>query len=81
MSTSRSSTASKQRSATARRMAEYRKRMRAAGYRQVQMWVLDTRRPEVAAQIERQCRAIAASDPAGDEIMEWLDQVRDWSDL
>ncbi len=81
MSTSRATAANKRRSDTARRMAEYRKRMRAAGYRQVQMWVLDTRRPEVAASIERQCLAIAQHDPGGDEIMEWLDQVRDWSDL
>lgn len=64
----------------ATRMAEYRRRMRAAGLRPVQIWVPDTRSPEFIERCHRQARAVAASDPAGDEIMEWLDQVRDWPD-
>lgn len=64
----------------ATRMAEYRRRMRAAGLRPVQIWVPDTRSPEFTERCHRQARAVAASDPAGDEIMEWLDQVRDWPD-
>lgn len=60
------------------RMAAYRRRMREAGLRPVQIWVPDLRKPEILAEYQRQARAIAESEPAGDEIMEWLDQVRDW---
>jgi hypothetical protein len=73
MPTPRHQSSDKQRSSSAKRMAEYRKRMRAAGYRQVQMWVRDTRRPEIADEIRRQCQAIAAHDPGGDEIMTELE--------
>lgn len=62
----------------ATRMAEYRRRMRARGLRLVQIWVPDTSSPEFIAEYQRQAKAIAASDPAGDEVMDWLDQVRDW---
>ena len=61
-----------------KRMAGYRQRMRAAGLRPVQIWVPDTRAPGFAAKCRRQARAIAASDPAGDEIMRFIDGVRDW---
>lgn len=63
---------------SAERMAAYRKRKRAAGLRPVQIWVPDTSTAEFAAEARRQAQAIAAHDPAGDEIMEWLDKVRDW---
>jgi hypothetical protein len=58
-------------------MAAYRQRMHAAGYRQVTRWVLDTRRPEFVALAHEQARIVAASDDEA-EIMNWLDQVRDW---
>ena len=60
------------------RMASYRQRMRAAGLRAVQIWAPDTKSPEFIEECRRQSLAVAASDPAGDEVMEWLDQVRDW---
>ncbi len=32
--------------------------MKAAGYRPVQYWVLDTRSPEIADTLKRQCRSL-----------------------
>ena len=60
------------------RMAGYRQRMRAAGLRPVQIWVPDTRAPAFADICRRQARAIAAGDPAGDEIMTAFADVQDW---
>lgn len=60
------------------RMASYRRRMRAAGLRPVQIWVPDTRAPEFAEICRRQARAVAASDPAGDEIMRFVAGVYEW---
>jgi Protein of unknown function (DUF3018) len=62
----------------AERMADYRRRMRAKGLRPVQIWVPDTRSPEFIADYRRQAKAIAASDPAGDEVMEWIEAVYEW---
>jgi hypothetical protein len=56
-------------------MATYRQRMRAAGLRPVQVWVPDTRSPEFAEACRRQSRAIAASDPAGDELLHLAEQI------
>lgn len=72
------STPARKPASSASRMAAYRKRMREAGYRQVQIWVPDTKAPEFIAEAHRQARLVAQHDPGGDEIMEWLDQVRDW---
>jgi hypothetical protein len=62
----------------AKRMASYRQRMRAAGLRPVQIWVPDTRAPEFVEICRRQARAVAASDPAGDELMRFVADVQDW---
>ncbi len=62
------------------RMQNYRQRMRAAGLRPVQIWVPDTRAPDFLAICERQARAVAAGDPAGDEIMQFVEEVSDWPD-
>jgi len=64
----------------ATRMAEYRRRMRARGLRPVQIWVPDTRSPEFIAEYQRQAKAIAADDPAGDEVMEWIESAYEWPD-
>lgn len=61
-----------------RRMAGYRQRMRAAGLRPVQIWVPDTRNPGFADICRRQARAVAGGDPAGDEIMQFVESVADW---
>jgi len=45
------------------KVARHRERMRAAGYRPVQFWVLDTRSPELADTLRRQCRRLR-NDPA-----------------
>jgi Protein of unknown function (DUF3018) len=63
---------------TAKRMANYRQRMKAAGLRPVQIWVPDTRSPEFVDICRRQARAVAASDPAGDELMRFVAGVYEW---
>ena len=45
----------------AARVGRHRKRMREQGLRPVQMWVADTRRPEFAAEAQRQSVAVARS--------------------
>lgn len=60
------------------RMATYRQRMRAAGLRPVQIWVPDSRSPDFADKCHRQARAVASSDPAGDEIMNFIAHVYEW---
>lgn len=60
------------------RMATYRQRMRAAGLRPVQIWVPDSRSADFAEKCRRQARAVAASDPAGDEIMNFIAHVYEW---
>ncbi len=65
-------------SASARRVANYRQRMRDAGYVPKTIWVHDTKSPEYAAEARRQSIAVAAHDPGGDEVMVWLDDVRAW---
>lgn len=64
--------------ATTKRMASYRERMRAAGLRPIQIWVPDTRAPGFAETCRRQAQAIAASDPGGDEIMKFIEDVFEW---
>ena len=61
-----------------KRMANYRQRMRAAGLRPMQIWVPDTRSPDFVEICRRQARAVAASDPAGDEIMRFVASVYKW---
>jgi Protein of unknown function (DUF3018) len=65
----------------ARRMNAYRARMKKAGFRQVQLWLPDTRSPAFIKEIRRQCMAIAANDPAGREIDAWIESVYEWPDL
>jgi hypothetical protein len=42
----------------------------------MKIWVPDTRSPDFVEICRRQARAVAASDPAGDEIMRFLRTVR-----
>jgi len=62
------------------RMAAYRKRMRAAGLRPVQLWLPDTKDPKFVAELRRQARTIAASDPAGEEAQGWIDELYELPD-
>jgi len=73
-------TSNKPQSPAARRMADYRRRMRAAGLRPVQIWVPDTRNPAFVAEYQRQARLMAAGDPAGDEAMNWIEAIYQWPD-
>jgi len=65
-------------SSSRRRMASYRERMRAQGLRPVQIWVPDTRSPDFAEKCRQQAQALAESDPAGDEVMAWIESVYEW---
>ena len=60
------------------RMANYRRRMREAGLRPVQVWVPDTRNADFVEKCRRQARAVAASDPAGDDLMRFVAGVYEW---
>ena len=57
---------------SAARMATYRQRMRAEGLRPVQIWLPDTRSPAFVELCERQALAVAAHDPAGRELDEFV---------
>ena len=59
-------------------LTDHRRRKRAAGLREV--WLPDTRSPDFADICRRQAKAVGASDPAGDEIMEFIAAVSDWSE-
>jgi hypothetical protein len=59
-------------------MASYRRRMRASGLRPVQIWVPNTRCPDFVEACRRQARAVAAGDPAGDEIMRFVASLHEW---
>ena len=48
----------------------------AGGLRPVQIWVPDTRSPDFVEICHRQARAVAASDPAGDELMRFVADCR-----
>lgn len=61
-----------------KRMADYRRRMRAAGLRPVQIWVPDVKAPGFVEACRRQARAIVASGPEGDEIMRFIASVYEW---
>ena len=64
----------------AKRMNDYRARLRAAGLRQVILWLPDTRSAAFAAKVRKQCRAIAADDPAGREMDAFIDATYEWPD-
>ncbi len=49
------------------RVAEYRRRMRARGYRPIQIWVPDVRSDEFAAEAHRQSARLALADRLGDD--------------
>jgi len=63
------------------KVARHRERMRAAGLRPVQFWVPDTRSPEFAAQVRRQCQDLKG-DPAEAEALRFTEeaasQVEGW---
>jgi len=54
----------------------YRERMRACGFRQIQLWVPDTRSPAFAAECRRQS-LLVAGDPAERQVMDELEALQD----
>jgi hypothetical protein len=59
-------------------MSAYRRRMRAAGLRPVQIWLPDVRAPDFAAKCRAQAEAIARGDPAGEEALEFVSAIYEW---
>ncbi|TDL33724.1 antitoxin MazE-like protein [Arthrobacter nitrophenolicus] len=52
--------------------------MKQRGFRQIQMWVPDARTEEFKREAQRQTRAVAASDRAGDD-QDFIEQIpEDW---
>ncbi len=56
------------------RVAEYRARMKAKGYRLVQFWVPDVTTPEFAAEARRQSLAVSQS-PHAKEDQDFIDAI------
>ena len=63
---------------SASRMRDYRARLRAAGLKPVQLWLPDTASPAFIAKARKQAKAIAAGDPAGDELQDFIDAATPW---
>lgn len=60
------------------RVARHRIAMKQRGFRQIQMWVPDARTEEFKREAQRQARAVAASDRAGDD-QDFIEQIsEDW---
>lgn len=59
-------------------MRRYRERMRDKGYRQVQIWVPDTRSATFATECRRQS-LLMADDTAEDALMDELEPLQDTS--
>ena len=54
--------------AVTERVNAYRSRMRARGLRPVQIWVLDVRSADFAAEAQRQSTLVGAADRASDDM-------------
>ena len=64
----------KRKPASAReRITAYRRRMRAAGYRPVEIWVPDVRNTNFVKSFRSQCTRVAARERADHTIEAWLD--------
>ena len=59
-------------------MASYRRRMREAGLRPLQIWVPDTRAAGFAEKCRKQSLAIARSDAAGKDAQKFIDETYEW---
>ena len=61
------------RSANAIRVQKRRDVLRDKGYRPVQLWVPDTRRPGYAEECRRQCLLAAGADAADEDLQQFMD--------
>ena len=55
------------------RVQKHRDALRMAGLRLVQIWVPDTRRPDFAAECQRQSRLAAQADMADTDMQQFMD--------
>jgi len=55
------------------RISAYRRRMRALGYRPLEVWVPDIRNSRFVAAFRRQCRLVAAKERTDRALEAWLD--------
>lgn len=65
---------SKERNAVRKRAQAYRTRMKKLGFRQINLWVPDTRAPNFRKECRRQSRLAAAADRS-EKIDDMLDAV------
>ena len=62
------------------RVSEYRQRMRARGYRPVQIWVPDVRSRDFAAEARRQAQLVARADTQADD-QDFIEAISvDWGE-
>lgn len=61
----------------AKKMRDYRSRLRAAGLRPVQIWVPDTRAKNFVAEAQRQSRLVSRH-PSEQESLEFIETVADF---
>lgn len=61
-----------------KRMANYRRRMRVAGLKPLQIWVPDTQAPGFREKCGAQSLAIARQDEAGAEAQRLIDSTYEW---
>ena len=62
------------------RVSEYRKRMRERGFRPLQIWVPDVRRPGFAEEAARQS-AVVSQSPTAPEDQSFVEELSaDWGD-
>ncbi len=59
----------------AQRVQKRRDALRMAGLRPVQIWVPDTRRPDFAAECQRQSRLAAQADRADVQMLDFMDKA------
>lgn len=62
-----------------RRVQNHRDRLRAAGLKQIQLWVPDPKAPGFAAECRRQSLMIR-SDPSEKQDLEALAEIADWGE-
>jgi hypothetical protein len=67
-----------QKRAARERVRKHRQSLRAQGLRPVQIWIPDTRRPGFAEEARRQSLAVS-KDPREKEVLDWIEQVMDYS--
>lgn len=64
------------RTESASRVRKYRANMRRLGFRQINLWVPDTRKASFARECKRQSQLASRS---GNEVLAGAEQVTDWT--